>query len=152
MLSFHPPCIGGNGIALLRTRRPTKRISSWPYGLAWIVLTAVAISPLSAPAQDSIFAVVTGMTKDRRQVTTQASIGGTVSEAILIPTDEVMDNPIWRQLEICHSLKAEGLKGGDGYRISSVKILDAGMLPMALQGIAGECLLKKALDYAPLVD
>jgi len=28
----------------------------------------------------------------------------------------------------------------------------AGMLPMALQGIAGECLLKKALDYAPLVD
>jgi len=55
-------------------------------------------------------------------------------------------------LEICHSLKAEGPKGGDGYRISSVKILDAGMLPMALQGIAGECLLKKALDYAPLVD
>jgi len=102
--------------------------------------------------QKTIFAVVTGMTKDRRQVTTQASIGGTVSEAILIPTDEVMDNPIWRQLEICHSLKAEGPKGGDGYRISSVKILDAGMLPMALQGIAGECLLKKALDYAPLVD
>jgi hypothetical protein len=131
---------------------PIERASSCSRGLAWVLLTAVAISPVATTAQDSIFAVVTGMTKDRRQVTAQASIGGTVSEVILIPTDEIMDNPIWRQLEICHSLKAEGPKGDEGYRISSVKILDAGMLPMALQGIAGECLLKKALDYAPLVD
>ena len=107
---------------------------------------------LPVGAQETIFAVVTSVLKDKRQVMAHVSVNGTVSDAALVPTDDVWDNLIWRKLEICHSLRAEGHKTSDGYRITAVKVLDAGMLPMALQGIAGECLLKKALEFAPLVD
>ncbi len=113
---------------------------------------AVSHTPYGAYAQDTIFAVVTNVSKDKKQATAQVSVGGTTAEATLLPTEDVLDNLIWRKLEICHSLKADGQKTGDGYRITSIKVLDAGMLPMALQGIAGECLLKKALEFAPLVD
>jgi hypothetical protein len=113
--------------------------------LMWLLACPVS-------AQETIFAVVTNVPKDKRQITAEISVGGTVSQATLTPIEEVLDNLIWRNLEICHALKAEGLKIGEGYRITSVKALDAGMLPMALQGVAGECLLKKALEFAPLVD
>ena len=103
-------------------------------------------------AQETIFAVVTSVSKDKRQAGAQVAVEGTVSATTLVPTDDVLDNLIWRNLEICHSLKAEGLKVREGYRITAVKMLDAGMLPMPLQGVAGECLLKKALEFAPLVD
>lgn len=104
-------------------------------------------------AQDTVlFAVVTNISKDRKAVTAQVTTGGAVSEATLIPNDVVFDNLIWRKLEICHSIRADAEKVGEGYRLLSVKQLDAGMLPMTLQGVAGDCLLKKALDFAPLVD
>ena len=118
--------------------------------LAIMMFMVLATCPVAA--QETIFAVVTNVPKDKRQVSAEISVGGTVSRAILAPTEEVLDNMIWRKLELCHALKAEGLKIGEGYRITSVKALDAGMLPMALQGVAGECLLKKALEFAPLVD
>ncbi len=118
--------------------------------IAMAMCMAMVTCPVSA--QETIFAVVTSVPKDKRQITAEISVGGTVSQATLSPTDEILDNMIWRTLEMCHALKAEGLKVGDGYRVTSVKALDAGMLPMALQGIAGECLLKKALEFAPLVD
>jgi hypothetical protein len=121
---------------------------------AYAIETAMIMGLVALPAyaQDTIFAVVTSVSKDKRQATAHVSVGGSVSEASLVPTDDVFDNPIWRSVEICHSLKAEGHKASDGYRITAVKALDAGMLPMALQGVAGECLLKKALEFAPLVD
>ena len=118
------------------------------------MVIAVLLSFVTCPvsAQETIFAVVTSVSKDKRQAGAQVAVEGAVSAATLVPTDDVLDNLIWRNLEICHSLKAEGLKAGEGYRITSVKALDAGMLPMPLQGIAGECLIKKALEFAPLVD
>jgi hypothetical protein len=112
---------------------------------------------LAAAQQDEVllFAVVTKVPKDKARVSAQVVVGasgGTVTEAILIPSESVQDNLIWRKLEVCHSLRAEGFKNQEGYRIVSVKVLDAGMLPMGLQGIAGDCLLKKALEFGPLVD
>ncbi|HJU05456.1 MAG TPA: hypothetical protein VJ692_09925 [Nitrospiraceae bacterium] len=103
-------------------------------------------------AQETLFAVVTAISKDRKQATAQVVAGGAVSEATLIPTDAVLDNLIWKKIEICHSVRADAEKVGDGYRLLSIKQLDAGMLPMPLQGVAGDCLLKKALEFAPLVD
>jgi hypothetical protein len=104
-------------------------------------------------AQDTaLFAVVTNIPKDKKAVTAQVIAGGAVSEATLIPSDAVLDNLIWRKLEICHSIRADAEKVGEGYRLLSVKQLDAGMLPMPLQDVAGDCLLKKALDFAPQVD
>jgi len=99
-----------------------------------------------------IFAVITKVSKDKRQVTAQVSEGGPAVEAALIPTDPILDNLIWRRLEICHALRAEAWKNQDGYRLVSVRVLDAGMLPMTLQGFAGDCLIKKALEFGPLVD
>ncbi|MGH7232837.1 MAG: hypothetical protein ACREJU_15985 [Nitrospiraceae bacterium] len=106
----------------------------------------------TASAQETLFAVVTNISKDRKQVTAQVVAGGAVSEATLIPSDAVLDNLIWRNLENCHSLRADAERNGESYRLMTVKLLDAGMLPMPLQGVAGDCLLKKALDFAPLVD
>jgi hypothetical protein len=121
-----------------------------PFVIVMAMLIWFVTCPVSA--QETIFAVVTSVPKDKRQVRAEISVGGTISQAILAPTEEVLDNLIWRNLEICHALKTEGLKIGEAYRVTSVKALDAGMLPMALQGVAGECLLKKALEFAPLVD
>ena len=116
---------------------------------------SLLLSAVLAIAQQDplvIFAVVTKVPKDRKQVTAQVSAGGAATEATLIATDPILDNLIWKKLEVCHSLKAEAWMTPEGYRLVSVKILDAGMLPMTLQGVAGECLLKKALEFAPLVD
>lgn len=124
----------------------------------WLVVgtgLSLMLSAVLAVAQQDplvIFAVVTKVPKDKTQVTAQVSAAGAVTEATLIATDSILDNLIWKKLEICHSLKAEAWKTPEGYRLVSVRILDAGMLPMTLQGIAGECLLKKALEFAPQID
>lgn len=124
----------------------------------WIGGAAILAVWLSAtmgfPQQDPliVFAVVTKVSKDKKQVTAQVSEGGPASEAALIPTDPILDNLIWRKLEVCHALKLEAWKNQEGYRVVSVRALDAGMLPMALQGVAGDCLIKKALEFGPLVD
>lgn len=101
---------------------------------------------------EPLFAVVLKVPKDRRQVTAQVSTANATAESQLIPTETILDNPVWKKLEICHALRVEAFKIPEGYRVVSVRMLDAGMLPMTLQGTAGDCLLKKALEYAPLVD
>ncbi|MGH7164359.1 MAG: hypothetical protein ACREIS_02405, partial [Nitrospiraceae bacterium] len=96
-------------------------------GLA-LLLTAAVVLAQEDPL--AIFAVVTKVPKDKKQVTAQLSVADTVSEGTLIASEEILANPIWRKLEICHSLKVEAWKSQEGYRVVSVKVLDAGMLPM----------------------
>jgi hypothetical protein len=110
------------------------------------------MSSADAQEPETIFGVVTKVQKDRRQILAQISIGGPAIETSLTPSEALAENSIWKQLEVCHSLKAEGWKQPEGYRIVSMKLLDAGMLPMTLQGLAGDCLLKKALEFAPQID
>jgi hypothetical protein len=123
--------------------------------MAAVAAVLLAVVGAAAAQEDPpvLFAVVTKIPKDRKQVTAQvAAMGGAVVEATLIATDPVIDNPIWKKLEVCHSLRVEAWKNPEGYRVVGVRVLDAGMLPMALQGIAGDCLLKKALEFGPMVD
>jgi hypothetical protein len=119
-----------------------------------VLLLATVPWHVALPQEDPLvlFAVVTKVSKDKKQVVAQVSNGGPAIEAPLIPTESILDNLIWKKLEVCHSLRVEAWKNQEGYRIVSVKVLDAGMLPMALQSIAGDCLIKKALEFAPLVD
>jgi hypothetical protein len=70
----------------------------------------------------------------------------------LVPAEPILGNPVWRTLEVCYALKLEGVKSGDGFKVNSARVLDASMLPMALQGYAGDCLIKKAVEIAPLAD
>ena len=124
------------------------------FGMAMVLLLQVA-SGRVAVAQEAtvvIFAVVTKISDDRRQVTAQVSTGDTAEETVLVVSDEVLRNPIWRTLEVCHALRGEATKQPEGYHLLSVRVLSAGMLPMTLQGVAGDCLLKKALEYAPLIE
>jgi len=123
------------------------------FGLsAGLILLLTAAMALAQQDPELLFAVVTKVSKDRRQVTAQVSSGGVVSEATLIASEAVLDNLIWKKLEVCHALKADAWKNVEGYRLVSIRVLDAGMLPMALQGIAGDCMIKKALEIAPQGD
>lgn len=127
----------------------TAQLVSIGTGLVLFLTAAVA---LAQQDPEVLFAVVTKVSKDRQQVTAQVSSGGVVNEAMLIASDAVLDNLIWKKLEVCHALKAEAWKNAEGYRVVSIRVLDAGMLPMALQGFAGDCMIKKALEIAPQGD
>ncbi len=122
------------------------------------IVSVIAIGQSQALAQDrpdgepTIFAVITKVSKDHGSAQAQVLFEGAISEAKLLPAEKVIGNTIWRNLEICHSLKAEVKKTSEGFQVLSVRALDASMLPMNLQGIAGDCLIKKAIEVAPLVD
>lgn len=123
------------------------------YGLcAALVLTLAPVGSAAQQGPSLIFAVLTDVSQGKQEVTAQVYVGGQVTEATLIASEQVLHNPMWKKFETCQSLKAEGWKVPEGYRIASFRMLGAGMLPMALQGIAGDCLLKKILEFAPLLD
>ncbi len=111
--------------------------------------------PLAVSAQQDsvlIFAVLTEVPSDKSRVTAQVLAGETVQEARLLADERLQGHVMWRKLEMCHSIKAEVRQEGADYRVLSFKMLSAFMLPMALQGVAGDCMLKKAMEYAPLID
>ncbi len=98
------------------------------------------------------FAVVSELPKDKSRVPAKVAIDGAVTDMKLLASDSILSNLVWKKLEICHALKLEGHKSSEGFRIQSVRAIDGAMLPMVLQGFAGDCLLKKALEVAPFVD
>jgi len=109
---------------------------------------------MSAQAEDEqlIFAVVSEIPKDRSRVAARISINDVVSDAKLFASDTILNNLIWKKLEICHAMRIEGVKVPEGIKVSSVRVIDAAMLPMSLQTFAGDCLIKKAIEVAPFVD
>ncbi len=125
---------------------------SWPW-LAWTI-ALLFTTPSAVQAEDELllFAVVSEPPKDKSRVSVKASISDVASETKLFAPEPILNNPIWKKLEICHALRIEGVKAQDGYRVTSVRVIDAGMLPMSLQSFAGDCLIKKAIEIAPLVD
>jgi hypothetical protein len=98
------------------------------------------------------FAVISDLPKDKMRVAAKTLLDGIVSDMKLVPADSILGNPVWRTLEVCHALKLEGVKLGEGFKVNAARVLDASMLPMALQGYAGDCLIKKAVEIAPLAD
>jgi hypothetical protein len=128
---------------------------SWFRLRTWGIVTSLTLSlfvPVWADDDTVVFAVVSDVPKDRSRVSAKALLDGAVSDLKLLPGDTILGNPVWRTLEVCHALKLEGMKMGDGFKVSTARVLDASMLPMALQGYAGDCLIKKAVEIAPLAD
>ena len=128
---------------------------SWFRLRVWGIVTWVTLSlfvPVWADDDTVVFAVVSDVPKDRSRVSAKALLDGAVSDLKLLPGEMILGNPVWRTLEVCHALKLEGMKIGDGFKVTSARVLDASMLPMALQGYAGDCLIKKAVEIAPLAD
>jgi len=99
-----------------------------------------------------MFAVVSEVPKDKSRVAAKVSINEVVSDTKLLASETILNNLIWKKLEICHAMRVQGAKTADGYQVLTVRIIDAGMLPMSLQSFAGDCLIKKAIDVAPFVD
>ena len=98
------------------------------------------------------FAVVSEVPKDKARVSAKVSVNDAVSNMKLLASDAILNNLIWKKLEICHAMKLEGYKVAEGFQVVTVHMIDASMLPMSLQSIAGDCLIKKAIEIAPLVD
>ena len=119
-----------------------------------LLVMAEIIHILSAGAEDTVvaFAVVSELPKDRMRVPAKVAIEGSVTDTKLLGSDEILSNLAWKKLEICHALKLEGHTTSEGFRVHTVRAIDGAMLPMVLQGFAGDCLLKKALEVAPFVD
>ena len=98
------------------------------------------------------FAVVSEVPKDKARVLAKVSVNDAVSDMKLLASEAIINNLIWKKLEICHAMRIEGHKVTEGFQIVTVHMIDAGMLPMSLQSFAGDCLIKKAIEIAPLVD
>ncbi|HZH48227.1 MAG TPA: hypothetical protein VFD86_00525, partial [Nitrospira sp.] len=52
-----------------------------------------------------IFAVVTEVPKDKSRVTVKASINDVASDTKLLASDTILNNLIWKKLEICHAMR-----------------------------------------------
>ncbi|MGE0642152.1 MAG: hypothetical protein AB7P24_00635 [Nitrospira sp.] len=121
-------------------------------GCLFILGTAIITPPFTQADDIVAFAVVSEEPRDRARVSAKVAIDGSVTDMRLLASEQILSNLIWKKLEICHALKLEGQKASDGFHILSVRAIDAAMLPMVLQGFAGDCLLRKALEVAPFVD
>lgn len=109
-------------------------------------------SPAQADGEILAYAVVSEVPRDKARISAKVSLNDTVSDMRLLASETILNNLIWKKLEICHAMKMEGYKVAEGFQIVSVHVIDAGMLPMSLQSFAGDCLIKKALEFAPMVD
>ena len=121
-------------------------------GVLIVMAGVVKLSSVLAEEDLVAFAVVSELPTDTTRVPAKVAIDGSVSDMKLLASDQILSNLVWKKLEVCHALKLEGHKSPEGFRIHSVRAIDGAMLPMVLQGIAGDCLLKKALEIAPFVD
>jgi hypothetical protein len=119
-----------------------------------VLMGVVLMGHGSVQAQEDqlAFAVVSEAPKDKTRISAKIAIDGTVTDTKLLASEAIVGNLIWKKLEICHAMRLEGQRSGEGFRVTSVRVVDGSMLPMVLQGFAGDCLLKKALEIAPLVD
>ena len=119
-----------------------------------LLLAFVIGAAMAGHAEDEllIFAVVSEVPKDKSRVAVKASVSDVATDTKLLASDAILNNLIWKKLEICHAMRVEGTRAPEGYRVVTVRIIDASMLPMSLQSFAGDCLIKKAIEVAPLVD
>ncbi len=123
--------------------------------IAGVVLMGIGLmgyGSVQAQEDQPVYAVVSELPKDKTRVSAKIAIDGTVLDIKLLASEAIVGNLIWKKLEICHAMRLEGQRSGEGFRVTTVRVVDGSMLPMVLQGFAGDCLLKKALEIAPLVD
>jgi hypothetical protein len=119
--------------------------------LVGLIATGTAFL-VKADGEILAFAVVSEVPKDKAGISAKVSVNEVVSDMKLLASETILNNLIWKKLEICHAMKLEGYKVAEGFQVVTVHVIDAGMLPMSLQSFAGDCLIKKAIEIAPLVD
>ena len=128
----------------------TSRLSLLLMLFGLIVMGTASV--VQADGELLAFAVVSDVPRDKARVSAKVSVNDAVSDMKLLASETILNNLIWKKLEICHAMKIEGFKVAEGFQIVTVHMIDASMLPMSLQSFAGDCLIKKAIEIAPLVD
>ena len=128
----------------------TSRLSRLLILFGLIVMGTASV--VQADGELLAFAVVSEVPKDKARVSAKVSVNDAVLDMKLLASETILNNLIWKKLEICHAMKIEGYKVAEGFQIVTVHVIDASMLPMSLQSVAGDCLIKKAIEIAPLVD
>jgi hypothetical protein len=134
---------------------PTFTTGENPMSLLLMLFSLMAMGTASLVQADSEilgFAVVSEAPKDKARVSAKVSVNDAVSDMKLLASEAILNNLIWKKLEICHAMRLEGYKIAEGFQVVTVHVIDAGMLPMSLQSFAGDCLIRKAVEIAPLVD
>lgn len=120
---------------------------------AFLLAMPLGIIGVAGAGDDVLmYAVIREIPKDKTHVPAKVSLNDVVSDTTLLVPESIATNPVWRTLEICHAVRLEGIKSADGIKVVDAKIINASMLPMSLQAFAGDCLMKKALSVAPLMD
>jgi hypothetical protein len=137
---------------LYRQRRHVMTSRAAPLLMLFGLLMLGTASTVQADGEILAFAVVSEAPKDKARVAAKVSIHDAVSDMKLLASETILNNLIWKKLEICHAMKLEGFKAAEGFQVVTVHVIDAGMLPMSLQSFAGDCLIKKAIEIVPLVD
>ncbi len=120
--------------------------------MLFVLIVMGTTSLIQADGEILAFAVVSEVPKDKARISAKVSVHDAVSDMKLLASETILNNLIWKKLEICHAMKLEGFKVSEGFQVVTVHVIDAGMLPMSLQSFAGDCLIKKALEIAPMVD
>jgi hypothetical protein len=120
--------------------------------MLFVLIMMGTTSLIQADGEILAFAVVSEVPKDKARISAKVSVHDAVSDMKLLASETILNNLIWKKLEICHAMKLEGFKVSEGFQVVTVHVIDAGMLPMSLQSFAGDCLIKKALEIAPMVD
>ena len=120
--------------------------------ILFVLILMGTASVIQADGEILGFAVVSEVPKDKARISAKVSVHDTVSDMKLLASETILNNLIWKKLEICHAMKLEGHKVAEGFQVVTVHVIDASMLPMSLQSFAGDCLIKKALEIAPMVD
>jgi|SRR6478736_1540530 len=120
--------------------------------ILFVLILMGTTSVIQADGEILGFAVVSEVPKDKARILAKVSVHDTVSDMKLLASETILNNLIWKKLEICHAMKLEGHKVAEGFQVVTVHVIDASMLPMSLQSFAGDCLIKKALEIAPMVD
>ena len=120
----------------------------------FIVMAGVVNSSSAVAEEDVIaFAVVSELPKDKTRSSSESGnrwIGQRDNASGLRshPVEFDLENN-WKSVTLSSS-KGKSLQRDFGY--TPIRAIDAAMLPMVLQGVAGDCLLKKALELAPFID
>jgi len=120
--------------------------------ILFVLILMGTASVIQADGEILGFAVVSEVPKDKARISAKVSVHDAVSDMKLLASETILNNLIWKKLEICHAMKLEGHKVAEGFQVVTVHVIDASMLPMSLQSFAGDCLIKKAIEIAPLVD
>jgi hypothetical protein len=77
-----------------------------------VLLAFVIGADLAGHAEEEllIFAVVSEVPKDKSRVAVKASVNDVATDTKLLASDAILNNLIWKKLEICHAMRVEGTK------------------------------------------